>query len=146
MKVLQTANLGRSVGGISGSIRYSLYDTLGTEVSSSANTGIYELGSITGIYGVELNLSPQFSGSIVWSVTSAPSVFATEEVKIDQKMARYIHTGRWTVDSSTNQMVFFKMIIPQLLQGTIFSIRRVLLQSQKFLTEFIVAQYNENSY
>ena len=108
MKVLQTANLGRSVGGISGSLRYSLYDTLGTEVSSSANTGIYELGSITGIYGVELNLSPQFSGSIVWSVTSAPSVFATEEVKIDQKMARYIHTGRWTVDSSTNQMVFFQ--------------------------------------
>ncbi len=108
MKVLQTANLGRSVGGISGSIRYALYDTLGSEVSSSANTGIYELGSTTGIYGVELNLSPQFSGSIVWSVTSAPSIFATEEVKIDQKMARYIHTGRWTVDSSTNQMVFFQ--------------------------------------
>jgi len=108
LKVLQTANLGRSVGGISGSIRYSLYDTLGSEVSSSANTGIYELGSTTGIYGVELNLSPQFSGSIVWSVTSAPAVFATEEVKIDQKMARYIHTGRWTVDSDTNQMVFFQ--------------------------------------
>jgi len=108
LKVLQTANLGRSVGGISGSIRYALYDTLGSEVSSSANTGIYELGSTTGIYGVELNLSPQFSGSIVWSVTSAPSVFATEEVKIDQKMARYIHTGRWTVDASTNQMVFFQ--------------------------------------
>jgi|TARA_R110002124_G_scaffold84611_5_gene220152 hypothetical protein len=108
LKVLQTANLGRSVGGISGSIRYALYDTLGSEVSSSANTGIYELGSTTGIYGVELNLSPQFSGSIVWSVTSAPSIFATEEVKIDQKMARYIHTGRWTVDSSTNQMVFFQ--------------------------------------
>lgn len=108
MKVLQTANLGRSVGGISGSIRYSLYDTLGSEVSASANTGIYELGSTTGIYGVELNLSPQFSGSIVWSVTSAPAVFATEEVKIDQKMARYIHTGRWTVDSDANQMVFFQ--------------------------------------
>lgn len=108
MKILQTTNLGRSVGGISGSIRYALYDTLGSEVSASANTGIYELGSTTGIYGVELNLSPQFSGSIVWSVTSAPTVFATEEVKIDQKMARYIHTGRWTVDSSKKQMVFFQ--------------------------------------
>ena len=32
----------------------------------------------------------------------------TEEVKIDQKMARYIHTGRWTVDSDANQMVFFQ--------------------------------------
>jgi len=108
LKILQTTNLGRSVGGISGSIRYALYDTLGSEVSASANTGIYELGSTTGIYGVELNLSPQFSGSIVWSVTSAPTVFATEEVKIDQKMARYIHTGRWTVDSSKKQMVFFQ--------------------------------------
>tara|TARA_R110000823_G_C15641001_1_gene469819 strand:+ start:52 stop:477 length:426 start_codon:yes stop_codon:yes gene_type:complete len=108
LKVLQTSNLGRAVGGISGSIRYALYDTLGAEVSSAVNTGIYELGTSTGIYGVELSLSSQFSGSIVWSVTSAPTVFATEEVKIDQKMARYIHTGRWTVDSENKQMIFYQ--------------------------------------
>jgi len=75
---------------------------------SSTNTGVYELGASTGLYGVELNLSTQFSGSIVWSVTSAPSVFATEEVKIDQKMARYIHTGRWIVDENTNEMIFYQ--------------------------------------
>ena len=108
MKVLQTANLGSSLGGISGNIRYALYDTLGSEVVSSTNTGIYELGTSTGLYGVELNLSTQFSGSIVWSVTSAPTVFATEEVKIDQKMARYIHTGRWIVDENTNEMIFYQ--------------------------------------
>lgn len=108
MKILQTSNLGRAVGGISGSIRYALYDTLGAEISSAANTGIYELGTSTGIYGVELNLSSQFSGSIVWSVTSAPTIFATEEVKIDQKMARYIHTGRWTIDSTNKQMIFYQ--------------------------------------
>lgn len=108
MKVLQTANLGSSLGGISGNIRYTLYDTLGSEVVSSTNTGIYELGTSTGLYGVELNLSTQFSGSIVWSVTSAPTVFATEEVKIDQKMARYIHTGRWLIDENTNEMVFYQ--------------------------------------
>lgn len=108
MKVLQTANLGSSLGGISGNIRYALYDTLGSEVVSSTNTGVYELGASTGLYGVELNLSTQFSGSIVWSVTSAPSVFATEEVKIDQKMARYIHTGRWIVDENTNEMIFYQ--------------------------------------
>tara|TARA_Y100001937_G_C7055668_1_gene301268 strand:+ start:310 stop:741 length:432 start_codon:yes stop_codon:yes gene_type:complete len=108
LKVLQTANLGSSLGGISGSIRYALYDTLGTEVTSATNSGVYELGSSTGIYGVELNLSTQFSGSIMWSVTSSPSVFATEEVKIDQKMARYIHTGRWMVDENTKEMVFFQ--------------------------------------
>ena len=108
MKVLQTSNLGRAVGGISGSIRYALYDTLGAEVSSSVNTGIYELGTSTGLYGVELNLTTQFSGSIVWSVTSAPTIFATEEVKIDQKMARYIHTGRWKIDKTENQMIFYQ--------------------------------------
>jgi hypothetical protein len=108
LKVLQTVNLGSSLGGISGSIRYELFNTLGTTVVTSRNTGIYELGTSTGIYGVELNLSTQFSGSILWSVTSAPKVFATEEVKIDQKMARYIHTGRWEVDENTNQMIFYQ--------------------------------------
>tara|TARA_Y100001973_G_C5203348_1_gene339527 strand:+ start:1767 stop:2192 length:426 start_codon:yes stop_codon:yes gene_type:complete len=108
MKVLQTANLGAGLGGISGSIRYALYDTKGTETVAATNTGVYELGSSTGLYGVELDLSTQFSGSIVWSVSGNSRVFATEEVKIDQKISRYIHTGRWTVDSDTKQMIFFQ--------------------------------------
>lgn len=108
MKVLQTANLGKGYSGISGSIRYQLFDTLGTSVLSSRNTGVYELGTSTGMYGVELNLSTQFSGSIVWSVDGNTNVYATEEVKIDQKMARYIHTGRWLVDESSNEMIFYQ--------------------------------------
>jgi len=108
MKILQTANLGKALGNISGSIRYTLYDTLGTQTVSATNTGIYELGTNTGLYGVQLDLSTQFSGSIVWSVNGNSSVFATEEVKVDQKMARYIHTGRWKVDSSTKQMIFYQ--------------------------------------
>ena len=108
MKVLQIANLGRGMGGISGSIRYTLYDTLGSETVSATNTGVYELGSSTGLYGVQLDLSTQFSGSIVWSVDGNTNVFATEEVKIDQKMARYIHTGRWMVDENTNEMIFYQ--------------------------------------
>lgn len=108
MKVLQTANLGSGLSGISGSIRYALYNTLGVETVSSTNSGVYELGSSTGLYGVELNLSTQFSGSIVWSVSGNSSVFATEEVKIDQKMARYIHTGRWVVDATSKEMIFYQ--------------------------------------
>jgi hypothetical protein len=108
MKVLQTANLGKGYAGISGSIRYQLFDTLGSIVVASNNTGIYELGTSTGLYGVQLNLSTQFSGSIVWSVDGNTNVYATEEVKIDQKMARYIHTGRWLVDENNKQMIFFQ--------------------------------------
>ena len=108
MKVLQTANLGKGYSGISGSIRYQLFDTLGNSFLSARNTGVYELGTNTGLYGVQLNLSTQFSGSIVWSVNGNTNVYATEEVKIDQKMARYIHTGRWLVDEDTNQMIFYQ--------------------------------------
>ena len=108
MKVMQTANLGKGLSGVSGSIRYSLYDTLGSEVQSATNSGIYELGTTTGLYGVELNLSTQFSGSIVWSVNGNSNVFATEEIKIDQKIARYIHTGRWIVDENSNEMIFYQ--------------------------------------
>lgn len=108
MKVLQTANLGKGLAGISGSIRYELFDTLGSVYMSARNSGIYEMGTSTGLYGVQLDLSTQFSGSIVWSVNGNSNVYATEEVKIDQKMARYIHTGRWQVDENTNQMIFFQ--------------------------------------
>ena len=108
MKVLQTANLGKSQAGISGSIRYELFNTLGTKVLNATNSGIYEIGTNTGLYGVQLDLSTQFSGSIVWSINGNTNIFATEEVKIDQKMARYIHTGRWLVDENTNQMIFYQ--------------------------------------
>lgn len=108
MKVLQTANLGKSQGGISGSIRYALFDTLGAEKQTVTNTGIYEIGTNTGLYGVELNLSTQFSGSILWSVNGNSNIFATEEVKVDQKITRYIHTGRWEVDENTKQMIFYQ--------------------------------------
>ena len=108
MKVLQTANLGKTLGGNTSNIRYSVYDTLGSVKTSATNTGVYELGSSTGIYGVELNLSTQFSGSILWSVTNAPAVFASEEIKIDQKFARYIHSGRWKIDKAENQMTFYQ--------------------------------------
>ena len=108
MKVLQTANLGRSYGGISGSIRYALYNTVGAQTGSITNTGIYEIGSSTGLYGVELDISTQFSGSIVWSINGNTNVFATEEVKVDQRIARLIHTGRWKIEADTKQMVFYE--------------------------------------
>ena len=70
------------------------------------------MGTATGIYGVQLDLSTQFSGSILWSVNGNSSIYATEEIKIDQKMARYIHTGRWKIDNTTDPsqpvMIFFE--------------------------------------
>jgi len=108
LKVLQTANLGKGYADRTSDIRYSIYDTLGSETTSATNSGIYQLGTSTGLYGVELNLNNRFSGSIVWSVDGNTNVYATEEIKMDQKMARFIHTGRWIIDENTNQMVFYE--------------------------------------
>lgn len=108
MKVLQTANLGKGYANRTADIRYSIYDTLGVVTTSETNFGVYQLGTATGLYGVELNLDNRFSGSIVWSVDGNTSVYATEEIKIDQKMARFIHTGRWVIDEDSSQMVFYE--------------------------------------
>ena len=112
MKVLQTVNLGKSQADKTSDIRYQVFNTLGTSQGTAANTGVYQMGSATGIYGVELNLSTQFSGSILWSVNGNSKIYATEEIKIDQKMARYIHTGQWEIlergSDNKPQMVFYQ--------------------------------------
>jgi len=108
MKILQTANLGKGYADRTSDIRYSIYNTLGTETTSATNSGVYQLGTSTGLYGVELDLNNRFSGSIVWSIDGNTSVYATEEIKIDQKMARFIHTGKWIIDEDTKQMIFYE--------------------------------------
>ena len=94
MKVLQTANLGRSHGGVSGSIRYQVFDTLGASVVSQTNTGVYEVGSETGIYGVELNLSTQFSGTILWSVLNKP-VYAYQDISTPEDGKLNKQKSKW---------------------------------------------------
>jgi len=107
LKVLQTANLGKSLSGISGSIRYSLYDTTGAQTGSTTNSGVYEIGSSTGLYAVEFDVSVYFSGSIVWSVNGNTDIYATELVQIDNKLARNIQFGRWKVDDTNKEMIFY---------------------------------------
>jgi len=99
--------LGKSLAGATSTIRYSIYDTLGVQSGSTTNTGIYEIGSSTGLFGVQLDVSTSFSGSIVWSVNGNTSVYAVEEVKIDQKLTRIIQTGRWKIDKDDKQLIFY---------------------------------------
>ena len=113
IKITQTSNFGRGLGDKLNDITFDLYDTLGNLYNPSLynHSAIYEMPPTSGIYGSELTIDTLFSGSIVWKVEKEPGsndfVYATEEVKIDQKMARYIHTGNWIIDESTKQMVFY---------------------------------------
>ena len=104
IKVVKTANMGKSKSGKTGSVYYTLYNTAGTEAQSRTASGVYEIGSGTGLYGVNLTLSTAFSGSIVWDVDS---VYAVDEVLSSPEVTRQLTEGRWKIDSSTNQMIFY---------------------------------------
>ena len=74
MKILQTANLGKGYADRTSDIRYTIYDTHGSEETSVTTTGVYQLGYSTGLSGVELDLNNTFRGSIVWSVDGNKNV------------------------------------------------------------------------
>jgi hypothetical protein len=110
IKIIQTSNFGKSLGGLPSSTSISLYDTLGNlyNTVNYSSSSIYEIPANSGIYGTELTIDTQFSGSIVWTVNSSGyEAHAVEEVKVDQKMARFIHTGNWIIDEDTSQMIFY---------------------------------------
>lgn len=110
IKIVQTSNFGRSLGSSLSDVTFNLYDTTGTiyAASSYSNISVYEMPASSGIYGTELTINTLFSGSIVWKHNAGGTpVYASEEVKIDQKMARYIHTGNWLIDEDEKQMIFY---------------------------------------
>ena len=108
MKINQNVNLGKSLAGISGSIKYQLFDTKGVSQGPPTNSGVYEIGLNTGCYGVEVNLNSQFSGSIIWSSDSHPSVSAVETISLDNKLVRHMTVGRWKIFPNTKEMVFYE--------------------------------------
>jgi hypothetical protein len=108
MKINQSVNFGTTLAGISGSINYQLFDTKGSPCAPPTNTGVYEIGTGTGCYGVEFNLNHQFSGSIIWTSSLHPGVNAIENISMDQKLVRNMTIGRWKILSSTKEMVFYE--------------------------------------
>ena len=110
VKLVKTVNFGRSLGNRRANVFYQIFDTLGTGSVARSNSGVYEMGSNTGIYGAQVTLNQAFSGSILWEVTASNGnvVFATEEVETDQKVTRHFTVGRWMIDEDTKQMIFYQ--------------------------------------
>jgi hypothetical protein len=110
VKLVKTVNFGTGLSGRRSFVFYEVFDTLGTGSIGRTNSGVYELGTSSGIYGTQLMLSQSFSGSIVWQVTGSNStvVFASDEIITDPQVTRYFTTGKWQISRDTNQMVFFR--------------------------------------
>ena len=110
IKLVKTVNFGKGLADRTANVFYSTYNTLGTVSTFRSSTGVYQIGTSTGVYGAQLTLNQKFSGSILWEVTASNGniVFASEEIETDQKLTRHFTVGRWIIDESTNQMIFYQ--------------------------------------
>jgi len=110
VKIVKTVNFGSALGNRRSNVYYQIFDTLGTGSVARTNTGVYEMGSSTGIYGTQVSLAQSFSGSILWEVTGSNGnvVFASDEVELDTRIVRHLTDGQWQIDSSTKEMIFYQ--------------------------------------
>jgi hypothetical protein len=104
IRLARTANLGSGKSGKVGSVGYTIYNSDGTEIQSRTTSGVYELATSSGLYGVNISVTNAFSGSIVWDVES---VYAVEEVSTNDQFNRQMTEGRWKIDPNTDQMIFY---------------------------------------
>ena len=110
IKLVKTVNFGKGMSSRRAHVFYQVFDTLGTGSIARTNSGVYELGDGSGIYGAQLNLAQSFSGSIVWQVTGSNSnvVFASDEIELDSRLTRHFTVGQWEIETDTKEMVFYQ--------------------------------------
>ena len=110
VKLVKTVNFGKGLSDLPANVHFSLYNTLGAATLFRSSGSIYQVGSGTGIYGSEISFNQNFSGSILWEVTASNGniVFASDEVEIDSKLTRHFTVGKWQIDKSTKEMIFYQ--------------------------------------
>jgi hypothetical protein len=110
VKLVKTVNFGKGLADLPASVHFSLYNTLGAATIFRSSGSIYQVGVGTGIYGSEVSLSQNFSGSILWEITASNGnvVFASDEVEIDSKLTRHFTVGKWEINKTTNEMIFYQ--------------------------------------
>ena len=105
--LIKSANLGVGMAGKASDVYFTIYNASGAVSSARTNTGVYEIGTNTGIYGASVSIANDFQGSIFWDVDGT-SVYAVEEISADTRLTRLVTSGRWQIDASNNQMIFYE--------------------------------------
>ena len=109
-KVIRVANFGKGKGGLS-TVGYSVYNISGSLSGSRVTSGVNEVGTSTGVYMANVEFTSDFSGLIVWDTGGDSPSYATEEynhVSEDITFLRDVTAGKWEINESTKQMIFYK--------------------------------------
>jgi hypothetical protein len=135
LQLLRNVNFGRTHSNQTGSmgVGYALLDQGGTIVASRTTTGVYQLMVDSGLYASLIDFPDNFRGQVVWdcpaftgSLGVVSQSFAAEQFNIEENDPRVGSTeqmlaavtgtiqsiydmgfGRWKINKSTNQMLFF---------------------------------------
>ena len=107
VSLIKSANLGIAVSDRASDVYYTIYDSSGAVSAARTNSGVYEIGTSTGIYGASVSIDNDFQGSIFWDVDGT-SIYAVEEISADTRLTRLMTSGRWQINHSSNQMIFYE--------------------------------------
>lgn len=128
---LYNVNFGKNCANATGStgVGYTLLDVSGSTVNPRTTSGVYQLTSGSGIYSAYISFPDEFRGQVLWDTGAAFNTvqYASEQFNVEANnplvseinktvnlMSSTVGTlydysaGRWRIDTSTNQMIFFK--------------------------------------
>ena len=108
--LLKQVNFGASEASLL-TVGFTLLDADGVVDQPRSVVGVHEVGTTTGIYAAQVTFTTQFSGSILWDTGTVPPIYAAEQYNPtaeDIQFVKDIEGGRWMIDNTDNQMIFYK--------------------------------------
>lgn len=106
--LVKNVNFGRSLRGLA-TVGYTLINSVGGIASPRTATGVYEVGTLTGIYASQITFPTGFHGSILWDTGGDNPRYASEEYSPIEEQTQFnydISGGRWKI--ANNIMIFYK--------------------------------------
>ena len=89
---------------------FTLIGSTGLPATSRITLGVYEVGTLTGIYAAQVTFPTGFHGSILWDTGGANPRYASEECSPLEEQTQFsfdISGGKWALDANTNEMIFY---------------------------------------
>lgn len=108
ISLVKNVNFGQSKKGLA-TVGYTLINTVGGVDLPRTTVGVYEVGTLTGIYAALIAFPTGFKGSILWDTGGVSPVYATEDYSPLEEQTQFnydISGGRWKIVN--NKMIFYK--------------------------------------